>query len=135
MVVGKKWGDGKTLKKLYSSICRTKMDYGCQLYDIASPGRLKKLDSIHKEGIRIYTGVFRTSPVDALNVEANDLHLELRRKELGLRLLYKLKSNILYIDTLNTLDDSEDQNYEENDRSIKTMGLYQRKLKQRYMDE
>ena len=111
------------------------MDYGCQLYVIASPGRLKKLDSIHKEGIRIYTGVFRTSPVDALNVEANDLHLELRRKELGLRLLYKLKSNILYIDTLNTLDDSEDQNYEENDRSIKTTGLYQRKLKQRYMDE
>ena len=38
--------DQKILKKLYSAICRTKMDYGCQLYNTAFAGRLKKLDSI-----------------------------------------------------------------------------------------
>ena len=97
---GKKWGgDWKTQKKLHSVICRTKMDYGCQLYNTASAGRLKKLDSIHRQGIRIYKGAFRTSPV-----EANDPPLDLRRNELGLRFLYKLKSNSSYIETLNTLD-------------------------------
>ena len=60
VVAGKKWGgDQKTLKKLYSAICRTKMDYDCQLYNTASAGNLKKLDSIQREGIRIYTGAFK----------------------------------------------------------------------------
>ena len=53
----------------------------------------KNLDSIHRESVRIYTGAFRTSPAEALNVEANDPSLELRRNELGLRFLDKLKSN------------------------------------------
>ena len=38
---------------------------------------------------------------------------------MGLRFLYKLKSNSSYIQTLNTLNKNEDQNYEENERSIK----------------
>ena len=61
----------KNTKKLYSTIFRTKIDYGCQLYNTASAERLKKLDSIHREGVRIYTGAFRTSPVESLHVEAN----------------------------------------------------------------
>ena len=70
----------------------------------------KKLDSIHREGIRIYTGAFRTSPAETLYIEANDPSLELRRNKLGLRFLYKLKSNPSYMDSLNTIDDSDDQN-------------------------
>ena len=57
-------------KKLYNNICRTKMDYGCQLYNTASAGTLKKLDSIHRESIRINIATFRTSPVEALHVKA-----------------------------------------------------------------
>ena len=94
------------------------MDYGCQLYNPAFAGRLKKLDSIHREDIRIYTGPFRTLPVEALHVEANDSPLELRRNELRLRFLYKLKGNTSCIEMLKTLDDREDQKYEENERSI-----------------
>ena len=56
IVMRKKCGaNKKTLRKLYSTICRSKIDYGCQLYSTAIPGRLKKLDSVHSEGIRIYT--------------------------------------------------------------------------------
>ena len=59
VVAKKKWGrDRKILKKLYSTICRTKIDYGCQIYNTASAGRLKKLDSIHREGIKIYIEVY-----------------------------------------------------------------------------
>ena len=54
------------------------MDYDCQIYNTASAGRLKKLDSMHREEIKIYTGAFRTTPVEALHVEANDPPLELR---------------------------------------------------------
>ena len=73
VVAGKKWGgDWKILIKLYSAICSTKMDYGCQIYNTASAWRLKKLDSIHREGIRIYTEAFGTSPVESLHVEVNE---------------------------------------------------------------
>ena len=75
------------------------MDYSCQLYNTASAGRLKRLDSTHREDIRICTGDFRTSPVEALHVEANDPPLELRRNELEQKFLYKLKSNTSYIDS------------------------------------
>ena len=34
----------KTLKKIYSAICRTKMDYGYQLYNTASAGRKRNYE-------------------------------------------------------------------------------------------
>ena len=42
VVAGKKWGgDWTTLRKLYSAICRIKIDYGCQIYNTTSAERLK----------------------------------------------------------------------------------------------
>ena len=85
------------MKRLYNAVlCRCKIDYGCQLYSTASPGKIKKLDNIHREGIRIYTGAFRTLPVKSLYTEAGDPTMELKRNELGLRSLYRLKSNSIY---------------------------------------
>ena len=104
------------MKILYGVVCRTNVEYGCKLHNTALPGRLKKLDSIRREIIR---GAFRPSEVEAMLIEADDLPLELKRKELGLRFLSELRSNTSYIETLNTLDDSEDQNYKENEGSIK----------------
>ena len=66
------------------------------------------MENIHRKGRIIYTRVFRTSPVESLHVEANYSQLELRRNELGLRFLYKLKSNSTYKETFNTLDNNED---------------------------
>ena len=94
---------------------QNKKNYGCQLYNTAPAGKTKKLYSIHREGIRIYTDAFRTSTAEALNIEANNPSLELRRNELRLRFLYKLRSNPLYIEALNTIDNSEDQSYEESE--------------------
>ena len=51
-------------KKISRAICREKMVHGCQLYNTASAGKLKKLYSIHRKSIRIYTGAFRNSPVE-----------------------------------------------------------------------
>ena len=79
------------------------MQYAEQRWIMAAnfAGRLKKLVSIHSEGIKIYTRAFKTTAV------------ETRRNKLGLRFMYKLKSNTSYINTLNTLDKREDQNYKE----------------------
>ena len=93
-MAGKKWGgDKKTLKNCIVQYVEQNLDYGCQIYNTASAGRLKKLNSIHREDIRIYKRAFWTSPVESLHLEAKDLLLELRRSELGLRFLYKLISN------------------------------------------
>ena len=69
------------------------MDYDYQLYSTASAG---KLDSIHREGIRIYTVAFRMSPVELLHAKACDPTMELGKNELGLRFLYRLSSNSTY---------------------------------------
>ena len=58
---------GRKTLKLYSAQCKTKIDYGCQMYNTASTGRLKKLDSIHRESVRIYTGVFRNPPEESIH--------------------------------------------------------------------
>ena len=84
------------------------MDCSCQLYNTASPGRLIKLDSIYREGTRIYTSTFRTLPVESFHTETYDPHLELRRSEVGMRFLYRLRSSTTYTESLNTLDDRED---------------------------
>ena len=66
--------------------------YSYQLYISSSLRKLKTLDSIHEEGIRIYTGIFRSSTVKSLNIKSYDPSLEIRWNKLGLRFLYKLRS-------------------------------------------
>ena len=88
------WGaDKKVLLKLYRSLVRSKLDYGCVVYGSARQSYLRKLDSIHNQGLRLSLGVFRTSPVNSLYVEANEPSLNLRRKKLSLQYYFKLKSN------------------------------------------
>ena len=83
---------------------------------------------MHIKGTIIYTGTFRILLVKSLHAEAYDAMLELKSNELGLRFLYR----ITYTESLNTLNDREDQNYE---RTTKPTGVYLRKLEQRFMKE
>ena len=94
VVSGFSWGADKlTMLRLYNALCRSKLDYGCQVYSSASRTKLKELDVVHNMGIRIYTGAFRTSPVESLYVDSHQLPLDLRRHELGLRYTMRLKSS------------------------------------------
>jgi len=88
------WGaDKKTLLKLYDAVCRSKLDYGCQIYSSACKTHLEKLDVAHNMGLRICTGAFRSSPKESIYVDAEELPLDLRREELGLRYYVRLKSS------------------------------------------
>ena len=86
-VVGKTdWGaDRQTLLRLYQCFVRSKLDYGCMVYGSARQSYLKSLEPIMNEGIRICLGAYRTSPRDSVLVEANELPLHLRVKNLSAR--------------------------------------------------
>ena len=86
-------GDKKSLLNLYRSLIRSKLDYGCIIYGSARKSYLKKLDTIHHQGLRLALGAFRTSPVQSLYSEAQEPSLYDRRKKLSLQYVTKLASN------------------------------------------
>ena len=87
------WGaDKETLLKLYRTLIRSKLDYGCAIYGSAKEHALKMLDPIHHQGLRIALGAFRTSPTKSLYVEAKEPSLHHRRIKLSMNYYLKLKS-------------------------------------------
>ena len=93
VVSGYDWGaDKKSLLRLYDSLCRSKLEYGCQIYSSACMTKLKELDVVHNAGLRICSGALKTSPIESLYIDTDELPLELRREELGLRYISKVKS-------------------------------------------
>ena len=88
------WGAStKTLLKLYRSLVRSKLDYGCVVYRNACDTDLKTLDVIHNQGLRLCLGAFKSSPVESLYVEANELPLRERRQELLMKYGLRIKAN------------------------------------------
>ena len=88
------WGaDRTTLLKLYRSLVRSKLDYGCIIYGSARKSYLQMLDPIHKQGLRLALGAFRTSPVASLYVEADEPSLYSRREKLSLQYAIRLAAN------------------------------------------
>ena len=82
-------GDRHVLLRIYRSLIRSKLDYGCSIYGSARKSYLKKLDPIANQGLRLCLGAFRTSPVESLQAEAHEPPLSLRRERLSL--LYSLR--------------------------------------------
>ena len=79
------WGaDKSTLLKLYRSLVRSKLDYGCFIYGSARKSYLCCLASIHHLGLRLALGALRTFLVESLYVEYNEAPLSLRREKLAL---------------------------------------------------
>ena len=67
------WGaDRTTLLKLYRSLVRSKLDYGCLVYGSASKTALAKLDPVHNQGLRLSLGAFRLLALQyAIKLKAN----------------------------------------------------------------
>ena len=85
------WGaDRTTLLRVYRSLIRSQLDYGCQIYGSATATTLKTLDSIHHQALRIATGAFRSSPVESLYAEAGEPSLSHRRDKLLLQMYTRL---------------------------------------------
>ncbi len=86
------WGaDRAVLLQLYQTLVRSKLDYGCIVYDSTRFSYLKVLDPIQNHGLRLCLSAFRTSPADSLAVEADELPLPIRRDKLALQYIYMYK--------------------------------------------
>ncbi|XP_044575163.1 uncharacterized protein LOC123258971 [Cotesia glomerata] len=84
-IASTKWGaDTQILINTYRSIIRSKLDYGCTIYQFASNHHLKKLNSIQTTSLRIALGAYRTSPRLSLLAESGETPLDLRRTQLSL---------------------------------------------------
>ena len=80
------WGaDRKVLLRLYRALIRSNLDYGCIVYGSVRPSYIKRLDTVHNQGLRLCLGAFPTSPVHILYVEANEPPLDMRRTCLSLQ--------------------------------------------------
>ena len=87
------WGADRTvLLRLYRSLVRSKLDYGCIVWGSACKSYIKMLDPVHHAGLRICTGAFRTSPIPSLYIEAGEPSLATRRVRLSMNYVLKLKS-------------------------------------------
>ena len=88
------WGaDRKVLLHLNRALILSKLNYGCIVYGSARPSYIKRLDTVHNQGLRLCLGAFRTSPVQSLYVETKEPPLGMRRPRLSLQYCVKLMSN------------------------------------------
>ena len=95
IVAHKDWGgDCQTLLKLYRCLIRSKLDYGAIVYGAARKSYICMLDPIQNQALRLCLGAFRTSPVESLQVEANESSLAQRRDQLSVLYALKLASNV-----------------------------------------
>ena len=78
--------------RLYISLIRSKLDYGCIVYGSARKSYLQMLDPIHNQGLILCLGSFRTSPVESLYVDAHEPSLGARRAKLSVQYATKVKS-------------------------------------------
>ena len=86
------WGaDQDILMRTYKLIVRPKLDYGSIVYSSGSAAALRSLDAVANEAMRISTGAFKTTPIDSLNIVANEPPLSMRREELTMRYFFRCK--------------------------------------------
>jgi ribonuclease HI/exonuclease III len=116
------------LLNIYRSLVRSKLDYGSQVYGITTKSRLKRLDPVHHQAIRLCLGAYRSSPVESLYAESGELPLEYRRQMLQLQ--YYARTKQFKPNDLETWldDDSHDQYFDDRPSMQPTPGVVVRKL-------
>ena len=92
-IAGRQCGADRTiLLRLYKSLIRPILEYGCQVLDGPANKAVASLECVQNTCLRIATGALRTSPVLPLQVDAHVYPLYLRRWELLLRYVMKVTS-------------------------------------------
>ena len=125
-VSAKEWGaDKTTLLRLYWAVVRSKIEYGSVLYQVGKSSSLKKLDSVHNEALRLCTGAFKSSPIQSIQIEAEDTPLYIRRRELSLR-HYTRTISLSHLKNATTTDETLDQLYYETNNAKQPLGVKMR---------
>ena len=82
----------KTVMMIYRSLIRSKIDYGCMVYNSASSRALESLEYVSNEAMRISSGCFKSTPISRLQVITEEPPLQIRRYKLSLKCYYKVNS-------------------------------------------
>ena len=91
---GSKWGaDRYTLLKLYRSLILSILDYGCEVYNSASNHLLSKLEKVQNNCLRVILRAMKTTPITALQIEACQPPLQIRRNYLLTKYHLKLQGS------------------------------------------
>ncbi|WP_135568158.1 reverse transcriptase domain-containing protein, partial [Solemya elarraichensis gill symbiont] len=118
------WGsDRLLLLKIYRSLIRSKLDYGCQIYGSANNTLLKLLDTIHHTGLRLALGALPTTPVQSLYVAANEPPLHTRRCQLSLTYMLRMTQSPSNPAWTATFDTSNVQQHLSRSRSKPPFGI------------
>ncbi|GFY48309.1 putative RNA-directed DNA polymerase from transposon BS [Trichonephila inaurata madagascariensis] len=90
---GRDWGsDASTLRITYTALVRPVLEYGYQVFQVASPTNLKKLERVQLSAARIITGLRYSCPTDIVLYEADIQPLTMRFEVNSYRYFYKIKS-------------------------------------------
>ena len=91
-LAGTKWGaNQKVLKQVYTGAVRPHLEYASSSWATAAKTSTLKLDKVQNAGLRLITGGIKTTPVSAMEKEAQLHTLEERRQEKLLRQSEKMK--------------------------------------------
>ena len=83
--------DKQSLMGIYQAIMRSTIDDGCIVYGAAAKTSLQKIDRLQYKALRLCTGAIRSTPINALLIEAGEMPLELRREKLTLEYYIRIK--------------------------------------------
>ena len=118
------WGADRTaMLRVYRSLIRSKIDFGCQVYQSAKLQVLKRLDPVHNMAIRLCTGAFRSSPVDSLYCDSGEPPLSIRRMQITLQHFVRIQ-RLSNSATYKTVFEPEVEDaYEHNDKLSLPFGV------------
>ncbi|GFS59536.1 putative RNA-directed DNA polymerase from transposon BS [Trichonephila clavipes] len=90
---GRDWGsDASTLRITYTTLVCPVLKYGYQIFQVASPTNLKKLEKVQLSDARIITGLRYSCPTDIVLYEADIQPLTMRFEVNSYRYFNKIKS-------------------------------------------
>lgn len=111
VVASRSWGaHPRSLLQIYQALIRSRLDYGNFLFGSASNTTLQILDRIQYQAIRICMGYLKSSPTNAILVEANELPLDLRTELMAQKFLLKRKYRF-YHPTIEVISGLENKFY------------------------
>ena len=85
-VISTSWrADKRTLMTIYQSQLRSKIEYGCIVYNLAHCRELSSLSSVANEDMIIASGCFKSTSKTSIQVMTKERALQITRNKLSLK--------------------------------------------------
>ena len=92
LLSGSSFGSSKTaMLAVYKGLIRSRIDYGCFLYQDSAKTNLKLLDSLQYKALLLCTGGMKGTPHSSLLIECGETSLAHRRSEFYLKFITRIK--------------------------------------------